>query len=146
MAVRFAGKERRKFDQVNRMSIPPAFRDGLGQTVYILKSPQDDPCLLIFSIEEWDRFMDMVTDSFDADELIKAERSISDTSEMAAVDKAGRITLKEDYKEFAQLEEDVLVVGANNRVELWLEENWKAASSEKPDFKKMPLTPRRNRG
>lgn len=145
MATYFAGKERRKFDQVNRMSIPPAFRDGLGQTVYILKSVQEDPCLLIYSEEEWGRFMDMVTDSFEADELIEAERTIADTSEMATVDKTGRITLKDDYKEYAQLDEDVLVIGANNRIELWLEDNWNERCKKKADFKKISLTPRRNR-
>lgn len=127
------------------MSIPPAFREGLGQNIYILKSIQEDPCLLIYSEEEWGRFMDMVTESFDADELIDAERTIADSTEMAKVDSAGRITLKEDYKEYAQLDEDVLVIGANNRVELWLEENWNERCSRKPDFKKISLTPRRNK-
>ncbi len=145
MAVYFVGKEHRKFDQVNRMSIPPYFRDGLGQTVYILKSIQEEPCLLIYSEEEWGRFMDMVIDSFDGEELINAERAIADTSEMATVDKAGRITLKEDYKEYAGLQEDVLVVGANNRIELWLEENWNERCNRKVDFKKLSLTPRRNK-
>lgn len=146
MAAYFAGKERRKFDQVNRMSLPPAFRDGLGHTVYILKSPQDDPCLLIYSEEEWGLFMEMVAESYEAEELIDAERCIADTSEMASVDKGGRITLKDEYKEYAQLNEDVLVVGANNRVELWLEENWNERCKKKADFKKISLTPRRNRG
>ena len=52
----FIGTEMRKFDQVNRMSIPPQFRSDLGSPVVIMKSLHNDPCLLIFSEKEYDRF------------------------------------------------------------------------------------------
>ena len=48
MSLLFAGKELRKFDQVNRMSIPPGFRKDLGETVYMMKSIYKEPCLMIF--------------------------------------------------------------------------------------------------
>ena len=47
------GKFKRKFDQVNRMSIPPEFRELLGSKVYLISSLYDDPCIWVFSEEKF---------------------------------------------------------------------------------------------
>lgn len=125
MSLLFAGKELRKFDQVNRMSIPPSFRKDLGETVFILKSIHDEPCLVIFSEEEWVNFSVGFISSFIGKKQAKAQRKLADRVEKLTVDKSGRISIKEDFKEYANLEDEVLVVGTMDRVELWTPENWK---------------------
>lgn len=125
MSLLLAGKELRKFDQVNRMSIPPSFRKDLGETVFILKSIHDEPCLVIFSEEEWVNFSMGFISSFSGKKQAKAQRKLADRVEKLTVDKSGRISIKEDFKAYANLEDEVLVVGTMDRVELWTPENWK---------------------
>lgn len=124
MSLLLAGKELRKFDQVNRMSIPPSFRKDLGETVFILKSIYDEPCLVIFSEEEWVNFSMGFISSFTGKKQAKAQRRLADRVEKLTVDKSGRISIKEDFKAYANLEDEVLVVGTMDRVELWTPENW----------------------
>ena len=124
MSLLFAGKEIRKFDQVNRMSIPPSFRKDLGETVFVMKSIHKEPCLIIFSEEEWINFSTGFISAFSGEKQAKAQRKLADRVEKLAVDKSGRISIKEDFKAYAGLEDEVLVVGTMDRVELWTAQNW----------------------
>ncbi len=118
------GKEIRKFDQVNRMAIPPSFREKLGSTVYVLKSIHEEPCLLLMSEESWQAFNEKFTSKMEGPQLIAAQRWLANRVEKAVVDKTGRITVKDEFKAYAGLDEDVYVVGIMNRVELWNYETW----------------------
>lgn len=133
MSLLLAGKELRKFDQVNRMSIPPSFRKDLGETVFVMKSIHKEPCLVIFSEEEWVNFSYGFISSFSGEKQAKAQRRLADRVEKLTVDKSGRISIKEDFKEYAGLGDEVLVVGTMDRVELWTPENWAAWCSEDDD-------------
>lgn len=118
------GKELRKFDQVNRMSLPPKFRKGLGEDIVIMKSIHKEPCLILFSEEAWDGFTENVLASFEGAKQADAQRRLANRSDTVALDKSGRITLKDDFKAYASLGEDVLAVGLTDRVELWNPETW----------------------
>lgn len=132
--------EMRKFDQVNRMSIPPQFRAELGSPVVIVKSIHEDPCLFIYSEKEYDRFSKALLRNYKGRQQAMAQRQLASRIDLAIVDKSGRISLKEDFKEFAQLEEDVFVVGMENRVELWNREVWDEYNMANPfDFSGMSL-------
>lgn len=118
------GKEIRKFDQVNRMAIPPSFREELGTTVYILKSIHEEPCLLLMSNDSWQAFNEKFTSKLSGKQLIAAQRWLANRVDKAAVDKSGRITIKDEFKAYANLDEDVYVVGIMNRIELWNYDAW----------------------
>ena len=133
MSLLFAGKELRKFDQVNRMSIPPSFRKDLGETVFIMKSIHKEPCLVIFCEEEWVIFSQGFISSFSGEKQARAQRKLADRVEKLTVDKSGRISIKDDFKAYAGLDEEVLVVGTMDRVELWTPENWAAWCSDDDD-------------
>ena len=114
MSLLFAGKELRKFDQVNRMSIPPGYRKDLGE-------------------EEWEIFSMGFISAFSGEKQAKAQRKLADRVEKLTVDKSGRISIKDDFKAYAALEDEVLVVGTMNRVELWTPENWEAWNVDDDD-------------
>ena len=124
MATSFAGQETRKFDQGNRIAIPTMFRKDLGESFIVLKSIQNEPCLVLFSEEEWIRFSDGVTEAYEGRKQAAVQRKLASMSDKVTVDKQGRITLKEDFKAHAMLESEVLAVGTMNRVELWAPEVW----------------------
>ena len=126
MSLLLAGKEIRKFDQVNRMAIPPSFRKELGETVYLLKPIHKEPCLMLFSEDEWSNFNFEVISHFEGAQQAKAQRMLANRVEMVTVDKSGRISIKDDFKEYAKLTDEVLAVGTTNRVELWNPAEWDA--------------------
>lgn len=124
MSASFAGHETRKFDQGNRIAIPTMFRKELGESFIVLKSIQDEPCLVLFSEEEWINFSDGVTEMFEGRQQAAVQRKLASMSDKVTVDKQGRITLKEDFKAHAMLDNEVLAVGTMNRVELWAPDVW----------------------
>ena len=132
LSLLLAGKELRKFDQVNRMTVPPTFRKDLGETVYIMKSIHGEPCLVIFSEEGWEDFSFAFVSAFSGEKQARAQRKLADRVERLTLDKSGRISIKEDFKAYAELDDEVLAVGMMDRVELWTPENWQAWS-EKSD-------------
>ena len=133
LSLLLAGKEIRKFDQVNRMAIPPSFRKELGETVIVMKSIHKEPCLILFSEEEWANFSYGVISAFTGEKQAAAQRRLADRVEKLAVDKSGRISIKEDFKAYAGLGDEVLVVGTMDRVELWTPENWEAWCADDDD-------------
>lgn len=136
----FKSSEMRKFDQVNRMSIPPQFRTELGSPVVIVKSIHEDPCLFIYSEKEYDRFSKSIIRKCKGRAQAVAQRQLASRIDIAVVDKSGRISLGDDFKEFAQLEEDVFVIGMGNRIELWNKEIWDEYNMANPfDFSDISL-------
>lgn len=120
----FVGQEVRKFDQVNRMAIPPIFRKDLGDTIIVLKSIHDDPCLVLFSEQEWFNFSEEVISKFEGKKQAIAQRKLAGMIDKVIPDKSGRITIKDDFKAHAHLQSEVLAVGTANRVELWAPDVW----------------------
>ncbi len=124
LAASFAGHEIRKFDQGNRIAIPTMFRKDLGESFVVLKAIQDEPCLVLFSEEEWIKFGNGVTARYEGKKQAAVQRKLAARSDKVTLDKQGRITLKEDFKAYAQLENEVMAVGTLNRVELWAPDVW----------------------
>lgn len=136
----FKSSEMRKFDQVNRMSIPPQFREELGSPVVIVKSIHEDPCLYIYPEKEYDKFSKALIRKCKGRQQALAQRQLASRIDLAYVDKSGRISLKEDYKEFARLGDEVYVVGMGNRLELWNIDVFDEYNSENPfDFNDVSL-------
>lgn len=129
----FKGKETRKFDGANRTPVPPKFRKGLGDAFVMMKAIHGEPCLVLFPDEAWDAFRLNVIGSYSGEEQALVERKLANRAEPLAVDKAGRITVKEDFKRYAGIEDEVLAVGLGNRVELWTPENWKKWNGDEND-------------
>lgn len=143
MSFDFAGQFVRKFDQANRMAVPTDHRDGLGETIFILKALHGEKCLLLFSAEEWETFSRDFVDSYSGEKQAVAQRRLSSRVDKVTIDKSGRIMLKEDFKAFADLTDEVLVMGIMNRVELWNAQNWadwNAAIEEDDEFSFAPVS------
>ena len=78
------GKFKRKFDQVNRMSIPPEFRELLGSKVYLISSLYDDPCIWVFSEEKFAMFAEGIDDTFEGEEQAQIQRLLPTGSALRA--------------------------------------------------------------
>lgn len=145
------GRELRKFDQVNRMTIPPRYRKELGDEIIVMMPLTDVPCLFVFSEKSWDSFNDRVLEAFSGEDQAEVQRIIADRAEPLTIDKAGRISIGDDFKEYAGLGDEVLAVGLTDRVELWNPDVWAERnkkkfeeSKKKFDFSKINLSAPRN--
>jgi len=131
------GEYLHSIDQKNRLSVPSKFRKELGVTVVVSRGL--DKCLFLYTIDAWKKLAEKL-----ATELPwgKAEnrsfmRAMIAGATDVEIDALGRILLPDNLKKFASLENDAMVVGLYNRVEIWNPEIWKtysAASNENAEL------------
>ncbi len=141
----FGGRELRKFDQVNRITIPTRFRSRYGNTVYLFKNFQSNDCIVVYSEEDYLKVYDGLADVYSGAELTYVQRLFSNNIDMAVIDKAGRITIKPDFIEFAGLADEALVIAHPDRIELWNQDRWEAQFKQPivPDLSRFSLSPKR---
>lgn len=126
----FVSNEMRKIDQANRVAIPAMYRKDLFDTVYIVKSLQNEPCVVVLSESGWKELEYNFNVGVPAQKLQQAQRWLSNRVERVAIDKAGRIAVRDDFKDFAKLTDEVLVYGAIDKIELWNPEVFKEYNAQ----------------
>ncbi len=110
-------------DDKNRMSLPVKFRKEMGKKVVV--APGLDNCLSIFTVKEWEKITSKLSDS---SMLASDNRSFSRFMFGQAVDvdvdANGRILIPENLKTRSGLSSKVIVIGVQNRAEIWNEKAW----------------------
>lgn len=141
------GQELRKFDQANRLTIPAKFITDFGSKVYLFKNFQSNDCIVLYNEEDYLSVYYGLEESYSGKELSAVQNYFIDHIFMAVIDKAGRISLRQDYIDFAGLKEEVLIVRQPNRLEIWDPDKWNKKVSEEAveniDFSKFSISPKR---
>lgn len=110
-------------DDKGRVIVPPAFRDFLDDGMVITRGMEG--CLYVFPIAAWQRIESRLTElpltDPDARNFI---RFFYSGAAKAKLDSAGRVTLPSTLRSFAEVDGNVIVAGAPNRLEIWNEPRW----------------------
>ena len=110
-------------DGKNRMSLPVKFRKEIGNSIVI--APGLDNCLSLYTVREWQKISSKLSDS---SMLASDNRSFSrfmfGQAVDVGVDSQGRILIPENLKNRSKLSSKVVVIGVQNRVEIWNEKAW----------------------
>lgn len=113
-------------DDKNRLSLPIKFRKELGKKIVI--TPGLDGCLFAFSVKEWERIAEGLTNGESS--MLQSDnrgfnRRMFGGAVEAEIDSVGRILVPEFLKSLASLKDKVAIVGIQNRLEIWSEKNWR---------------------
>ena len=127
----FFGEHQYKVDEKGRVPLPPKFRRELKEGVILVRG--SEKCILAYSPSEWKRLADsLAAKAITPANQRKLNRAIFGSAFTTSFDGQGRITLPWPLRSYAEIGETVIVVGANNYIELWNDELWKVekASAE----------------
>ena len=128
----FLGEFEYKIDEKGRMPIPPKFRRELKEGVIL--TPGVEQCINLYAPAEWKKIATtLTTGSVTPSKLRRLNRAIFATAFSLNLDGQGRIALPIPLREHAEIEEEVIIAGANTYLELWNKEQWeseKAISQE----------------
>ena len=128
----FFGEFEYKIDEKGRVPIPPRFRRELKDGVVL--TPGIEKCITAYPLSEWRKLADtFTTGSVTRSKLRRLNRAIFATAFSLNLDGQGRIALPIPLRQYASAEEEVVIAGANNYLELWNKEQWeeeKAISQE----------------
>jgi len=110
-------------DAKGRVFIPARWRNDLGDIIIVYRGiikPDDVKCLFGMSLDEWTKFSQKLQSlslgKMDAQRLI---RKIFSGASECEVDKTGRILLPQTLREYAGIEEEVVLNGMGKRIEIW---------------------------
>ena len=123
----FYGEYEHTIDRKGRLIVPAKFRQALKQhevkSLFLTRGL--DGCLFLFAESEWrvaeSRFKQI---PFTKGEGRKFNRLFFSGATEVAVDGLGRLLIPKMLKEFAQIKQDVVVVGVSSRMEVWAKERW----------------------
>jgi len=119
----FMGSYQHALDPKGRVTLPSVFREKVEGGVVITVGI--DNCLAIRPVAEWERFTENLRELQTTDERARmAFRSLFGSAHADTVDRQGRVTIPAPLREYARLQRDVTLVGADTFVELWDSENW----------------------
>jgi MraZ protein len=114
-------------DDKNRVSLPAKFRKEMGKNVVIAPAP--DQCLFIFTIKEWNKVSNRLTDNEHELSFLKADkrnfnRFMLGRASDVEVDSIGRILIPDFLKDRIGLKGKAALVGVGDRVEIWNDKTW----------------------
>lgn len=119
----FMGEFHHNIDEKNRLVIPANYRSSLGNTFIVTRGLEK--CLYIYTEAEWNKIvLKLASLPFTKKDARTFQRAFFSAACYCNLDKQGRISITEAQKEYAKIIKECVVVGANERVEVWSKENW----------------------
>lgn len=119
------GTYHHNIDAKGRMSFPTKLRDLLGMEFYVTKSI-NQKCLTIYSKSEWEKLANKVAALPDSMGGLDIKRWLFSGAGELVPDKQGRVLIPSDLRGFAGLKKDVVVIGLDDKAEIWDKELWDA--------------------
>lgn len=122
----FRGRYEHSLDDKGRLAVPAKFRElltGGGSRSLIVTN--FDKCLLVYSLEEWEKVEAKLSSlpQFDAKVLAFQRYFVSGATE-CPLDKSGRVLLPNNLRNFAKIKQECVICGQLSRVEIWSKEVW----------------------
>ena len=127
------GTYERSVDSKGRLFIPAKLRLELGESFYLAMGI--DACLAIYPQSTWDRF----TEKFASLPMSqsKSMRTLFANAVKCELDSQGRIVIPQKLRRYAGLDKDAVIIGVNDRAEIWSAETWRAQEEEEMTPEKM---------
>ena len=121
----FLGTHEPRLDEKGRLILPAKFREELASGLVITKG--QERCLFVFPVAEFARITDQLKQApLTAKSARDYMRVMFAGAHDEIPDKQGRVTIPSGLREYADLEKECVVIGANTRVEIWDAKAWKS--------------------
>jgi MraZ protein len=122
----FRGRYEHTIDPKGRLSIPARYREELlARNVTTLVLTEGDRCIWAYPLDAWEQLEERLRQQsqFSPDRRNIARVMVSSAKE-CPVDRAGRILVPPELRDFAGLKKDVVIAGVLESCEIWNRERW----------------------
>ena len=119
----FLGEYTHTIDDKGRVTIPAKFRNLLAAGLVVTRG--FDQNLMLFPMDGWQELAERIAQRPLSDEDVRAfRRRVFSGAVDLVPDRQGRILLPPYLRDFAKIENDVVIAGMFNYLELWSNEAW----------------------
>ncbi len=127
------GTYEHSIDPKGRLFIPAKLREELGVTFYLAAGL--DACLAMYPVSTWERFTEKIS-ALPMSQSSAARRLFANAAKCEP-DSQGRILIPQKLRKYADLGRDVVIIGVNDRAEIWSADTWNASEEEEMTPAKM---------
>lgn len=120
-------------DTKGRLFIPAKLREELGVTFYLAAGV--DACLAMYPLSTWEKFTEKIS-ALPMSQSAAARRLFANAAKCEP-DSQGRIVIPQKLRKYARLDKDVVIIGVNDRAEIWAADAWNASEEEEMTPEKM---------
>lgn len=113
----FSGMSNHSIDSKGRIVLPAKFREELGSTFYLARG-FGNRCIQAMSAEQFDSICAKIL-QLPADKAMALQYTFSATAVEVTPNAQGRVIIPQNLREFAGIDSEALVIGMNNRIEIW---------------------------
>ena len=125
----FLGQYQHAIDDKGRLTIPAVFRDSLAQGAFI--SQGFDRNLMVMTTAYFQQVYDRINAMSITDPSARLlRRLLLSTAYQVDVDKAGRILLPQNLRQFLSINGEATIVGQGEYFEIWTPAEWQAQIEE----------------
>lgn len=123
------GEFHHNIDEKGRIIIPSKFREPLGEFIIVTRGLED--CLFLYSEKEWSLIVSKLKKlPFTRKDARNFTRIFLSGATATEFDKQGRIKIQTPLLEYASLIKECVIIGVNDRLEIWSKEKWNCFMEE----------------
>ena len=112
------GEYHHNIDEKGRLIIPSKFREEVGNSFVVTRGL--DGCLFVYSLVEWEKIVNKLKKlPFTKKDARTFMRFFLASATVCEFDRQGRINLVNSLIEYAGLKKECVVIGVNDRLEIW---------------------------
>ena len=122
----FRGTFDHTLDAKNRLTVPARYRSALADGVVLAMTIDQRPCVGVWRPDDYEQYTQnaLVDQPPLSPARAELERFLYGSSSDVDLDAAGRVMVPSFLMAHAELQKDVVVVGAGDRLELWDRTRW----------------------
>lgn len=128
----FMGEYHHSIDEKGRLIIPSKFRNELGESFIVTRGLEN--CLFVYSLIEWEKIVTKLKKlPFTKKDARNFTRFFLSGATVVEFDKQGRININSPLINYANLKKECVVVGVNDRLEIWSKDSWENFFNDNSD-------------
>lgn len=128
----FMGEYHHSLDEKGRIIIPKNYREELGESFIVTRGLEN--CLFVYAMSEWNKIVEKLKKlPFTKKDARNFTRFFLSGATIVELDKQGRINISSPLMDYAFLEKECVIVGVNDRIEIWSKDKWENFFYENQD-------------
>ena len=120
----FMGEYHYSIDEKGRLTIPAKLRYELGENFIVTRGL--DGCLFVYPKNEWENIIQKYKELPNTKDARNFMRFFLSGATVCEFDKQGRINISVPLTKYAELKKDCVIIGVNDRLEVWSKERWES--------------------
>ncbi len=129
----FIGEFQHNIDAKGRLSIPMQFREAINASPdrSLIITGNLDGCLVLYPSTEWNNFREKASKLPSMDTKVRRFlRFFYSKAAPCSIDRQGRILIPPQLRVLAALEGETVLVGMENKIEIWNKPRWEEENGE----------------